>query len=81
MGYSVQGMGCLIIMMVNSPPHRPGGGTTETPSDVVGDSSPDTGQDMSYDYEVVENVPPYEVVPNVPPYEVVQSVPPHEVQR
>ena len=57
----------------------PGDVIYETPSDVVGNNSPDTGQDMSY--EVVQNVPPYEVVQNVSPYEVVQNVSPHDVQR
>ena len=45
------------------PPSPPSHGVViyETPSDVVGGSSPDTGQDMSYDYEVVQNVPPREI--------------------
>ena len=47
--------------MVPSPPPSPGVVIYETPSDVVGDSSPDTGQDMSYDYEVVQNVPLHEI--------------------
>ena len=41
------------------PYHSPGTVTYETPSDAVGDSSPDTGEDTSY--EVVENVPLHEV--------------------
>ena len=55
MGYGKRGMG--IDLISTSPPHRPGGGLTviyETPSDVVGDKSPDTGQDTSY-YETFPN--------------------------
>ena len=54
--------GVMNDLISTSPPHRPGGGTTviyETPSEVIADSSPDTGQDTSYD--VVQNVPPHEV--------------------
>ena len=71
MGYGVWGSRWLMVSLFStSPPPSPGDVTYETPSDVVGDSSPDTGQDMAY-----------EVVENVPPHEVVQNVPPHEVQR